>query len=275
MFIAYVVSGVLLLSALAISFLTTTSTSYRLARNALNAAQSDAVAEAAIVRAVLGLLDSRPERRWRVDGTAQEFRFGGVKMRVAIQDELGRIDLNHADRSMIAGLLQSAGLGVDAAGALADKILDWRSAGPGKSLHGAKEPEYRAAGLSYGPRGGPFQSVDELKLVLGMTPGLYARIEPALTVYSGRQFIDPQFAPAVAIAALPGQSSDAAAAIVAARASQGNRAGTTAPGISLWGRAFGVRLEVERPGGVLTREIAVRLADRAAQPYWLLSWRSK
>jgi general secretion pathway protein K len=275
MFIAYVVSGVLLLSALAVSFLTTSATSYRLARNALHAAQSDAVVEAAIVRAVLGLLDSRPERRWRVDGTRQEFTFGGFTMRVAIQDELGRIDLNHADRPIIVGLLRSAGLGVDTAGALADKILDWRSAGPGRSLHGAKEPDYRAASLSYGPRGGPFQSVDELKLVLGMTPELYARIEPALTVYSGRQFIDPQFAPAVAIAALPGQSSSAAAAVVTARASQGNRAGIIAPGISLGGRAFGIRLGVERQGGALTREVVVRLADHAAQPYWLLSWRSK
>jgi general secretion pathway protein K len=275
MFIACVVSGVLLLSALAISFLATSATSYRLARNALHAAQSEAVAEAAIVRAVLGLLDSRPDRRWRVDGTPHELTFAGHRIHIAVQDELGRIDLNHADRSLIARLFQSAGLGADAAGNLADKVLDWREAGPGRRPNGARAPDYRAAGLSYGPRGGPFQSLDELKLVMGMTPELYRRVEPALTVYSGRPAIDPRFAPAVALAALPGQSRDTVSAIVGARASQGSRAGIIAPGIALWGRAFAIRFELERPGGVLTREAVVRLADHAARPYWLLSWRSK
>jgi hypothetical protein len=62
MFIACVLSGVLLLSALAVSVLATGATSYRLARNALSAAQGEAAVEAAVVRAVLGLLDARPER---------------------------------------------------------------------------------------------------------------------------------------------------------------------------------------------------------------------
>jgi general secretion pathway protein K len=275
MFIAYVMSGVILLSAIAVSFLAASATSYRLARNALLAAQSEAVVDAAVVRAVLGLVDLRLERRWRADGVPQEFMFGGLKMHIAIQDELGRIDLNHADRSLLAGLFQSVGLGVDAAAGLADKVMDWRDAGPGKRLNGAKGSDYRAAGLAYDPRKGPFQSVDELKLVMGMTPELYQRVEPALTVYSGRQFLDPQFAPAVALAALPGQSREAAAAVIASRSSQGSRAGTIAPGVQLWGRAFSVRLELERPGGGLTREVVTRLADQASGPYWLLSWRGK
>jgi general secretion pathway protein K len=275
MFLAYVVSGVVLLSAVTISFLTSSTTSYRLSRNALEAARWEAAAEAAIARAVLGLLDTRRERRWRVDGTPQAFSFGGVKMRIAIQDELGRIDLNQADHSLLAGLFRSVGLGIDAAAGLADKMLDWRGSGPGKRLGGAQEPDYRAAGLTHAPRNGPFQSVDELKLVMGVTPELYRRVEPALTVYSGRQFLDPQFAPAVALAALPGQSREAAAAVIASRRSQGTRAGVIDPTVPLGGRAFSIRLVIDRPGGALTREVIVRLTDRPSEPYWLLSWRSK
>jgi general secretion pathway protein K len=37
-----------------------------------------------------------------------------------------------------------------------------------------------------------------------MTPALFAQVKPALTVYSGRQFIDPQVAPREALLALPG-----------------------------------------------------------------------
>jgi hypothetical protein len=42
-------------------------------------------------------------------------------MRIAIQDELGRIDLNHADHPAHR-LFQSAGLGLVAASGLADKV---------------------------------------------------------------------------------------------------------------------------------------------------------
>jgi general secretion pathway protein K len=275
MFIAYIVSGVVLLSALAISFLTTGTTAYQLSRNAVEAARREAVVDAAVARAVLGLLDPRRERRWRVDGTPQEFSFSDMTVRVAIQDELGRIDLNHADRSLLAGLFQSAGLGMDAAAALADKILDWRESGPGRRANGAGEPEYRAAGISHKPRKGPFQSVDELRLVMGMTADLYRRVQPALTVYSGRQFLDPQFAPVEALAALPGQSRETAAALIASRRGQGARAGIIDPAIPVWGRAFAIRLEIERPGEGLTREVVVRLVDQPSQPYWLLSWRSR
>jgi general secretion pathway protein K len=275
MFIAYVVSGVILLSALAVSFLTTGTTAYQLSRNAAEAAQWEAVIDAAIARAVLGLLDPRRERRWRVDGTPQEFSFNGMTVRVAIQDELGRIDLNHADHALLAGLFRSAGLGIDAAAGLADKVVDWRSSGPGKRLNGAGEPEYRAAGIGHKPRKGPFQSVDELRLVMGMTPELYRRVQPALTVYSGRQFLDPQFAPAEAVAALPGQSREAAAGLIAARRGQGGRAGIIDPAIPLGGRAFSIRLKIERPGGPLVREVVVRLTDQPSRPHWVLSWRSK
>ncbi|HEY7550096.1 MAG TPA: type II secretion system protein GspK [Hyphomicrobiaceae bacterium] len=274
MFLAYVVSAVILLSAIAVSFLTASTASYRVSRNALQAAQSEAAVDAAIARAVLGLLDPRRERRWRVDGTPQDYVFGEVRMRIAVQDELGRIDLNHGDRSVVLGLFQSVGLGLDAAGALADKVLAWRGGGPGRAPGGAGAPDGRSSGFAYVPRNGPFQSVDELRLVTGMTPELYRRVEPALTVYSGRPFLDPQFAPAEALAALPGQSRDTAAAVIAARRT-GGRDGTIDPAVAVWGRAFAIRVEMPQPDGALTREVVVRLADQPSQPYWLLSWRNK
>src|SRR5262249_22514762 len=121
---------------------------------------------------------------------------------------------------------------------------------------------------------GPFQSVDELKLVLGITPAIYRRVEPALTVYSGRPFLDPQFAPPQALAALPGQSREATAAVIAARSAQGARAGIVGSP-TLGGRAFSIRLEIARPEGPQTREVVVRLTDQPNDPYWVLSWRTK
>jgi general secretion pathway protein K len=274
MAIAYVLWGVALLASLALSLLSGGTVSHHLARNGLQAAQVEALAEAAVARAVLGLLDRRPDRRWRVDGVPHDFVFAGETMRIAIQDELGRIDLNQADQSVLIGLFRSAGLEAQAADGLVDKILDWRDANPARRLNGAKDRDYRAAGFAYGPRNGPFQSVEELKLVMDMTPELFRRVAPALTVYSGRQFLDPRFAPREALLALPGTTPSAVANAVTSRERQPN-GGTLEPMMSLGGRAFAIRIESPGPSGVLVREAVVRLTDDPLQPYWLLSWRMR
>src|SRR5262245_1650021 len=120
MFLAYALSGVALLSAIAVSFLSASTTAYHLAHNTWQAAQTEAAIDAGVARAVLGLLDPRPEKRWRVDGVPHRFTFGEVRIEIAIQEELGRIDLNHADRSLLTGLFQSAGLDAVAASGLVD-----------------------------------------------------------------------------------------------------------------------------------------------------------
>jgi len=279
--LAYVIWGIGLLSYIAVSLLWSGNVSYQLVRNVTEVAQLDATVEAAINRAVLGLLDPRYDRRWRADGVAQEFSFGGARIRVAIQDELGRIDLNHADGTLLIGLFQSVGLNSSSASRLVDKILDWRDSTGLRRLNGAAAPDYRAAGLSYGPRNGPFQSVDELKLVMDMTPELFRRVEPALTVYSGRQFIDPQFAPPEALLALPAMNADGATSFIAARSNQANgsaagtRAGIIDPTVPLRGRAFAIRADIDKPTSTVSREVVVRITDDPAQPYWVLSWKVK
>jgi general secretion pathway protein K len=268
--------GLGLLAAISLSLLWNGNMSYGLAHNDLETAGINAAVEAAVNRAVVGLLDTRPERRWRTDGVAQSFEFGGIVMKVSIQDELGRIDLNQAEEPVFIGLLQSAGLDLNSATSLADKIMDWRTATPLKHLNGAKEQEYRASRSAFQPRNGPFQSVDELLLVMDMTPSLFRRIEPALTVYSGHQFIDPQVAPREALLALPNMTPDNIESVLAAR---GNRALASDRPLgnsmgSLQGRAFMIRTEFEKSNRTIVYEAAVRLTDNPAQPYWLLSWRA-
>ena len=262
--------GLALLAAIATSFISAGSTSYRLARNALEAMQVDVAAEAAVNRAVLGLFDPNPQTRWRTDGVPRMIDFEGTRMQVRVQDELGRIDLNNADGMLLIALFQSVGLDPQAASALVDKILDWRDSGTLKRLNGAKDPEYRAAGLPYRPRNGPFQSVDELKLVLGMTPELFRRVVPALTVYSGRPSIDPQVATPEALRALPGMDAPKVAALIAARGAQ-----PVVSGLTPIGRAFGIRIDIEEPTGVHHREAVVRLTDHPQQIFWLLSWKDR
>jgi general secretion pathway protein K len=262
-----------LLAAISISLAFTGNISYRLAQNSFHVAYDDALADAAVNRAVLALLDPRIDSRRLMNAADQKFDFGGASIRIRIQDELGKIDLNQTDGSTLVKLFQSVGINPMTAEALVDKVLDWRDGSPFKRVDGAKADEYRAAGYDYLPRNGPFQSVDELTLVMGMRRDLYQRVEPALTVYSGRQFVDPQFATPEVLAALPSLA-DAHAAATA----QPTGSTTAAPmsGIAgnpisvLGGRAFTIDTEISRSTDVARHHSAVRLTGNPADPVWIL-----
>jgi general secretion pathway protein K len=109
-----------------------------------------------------------------------------------------------------------------------------------------------------------------LKLVMSMSPELFRRVEGALTVYSGRPSIDPQVAPPEVLRALPAMDAQKVAAIVAARGGQ-----PVVSGVPLIGRAFAIRIDIERPAGVQHREAVVRLTDHPQQIFWLLSWKDR
>ena len=268
--------GLGLLTTISLSMLWSGTVADGLARNGIQAASMTAIAEAAVSRAVIGLFDPRPERRWRADNVPQDFEFDGVPIKVSIQDELGRIDINQAEVSALVSLLKSVGLDLNSATGLADKILDWRTATTLKHLNGAKEADYAAVGSAYRPRNGPFQSIDELLLVMGMTAEIFRRIEPAVTVYSGRQFVDPQIAPREVLLSLLNMTPQNVEAALAARA--GRAVSTELPSIdriaSLRGRAFRIRAEIVRANRSYVYEAYVRLTDNPLQPYWLMSWRA-
>lgn len=256
-----------------------TVTSYRSERHAMADARAEADLDAAIARAVLGIADLRPDKRWRVDGTPRTIAFDGLAIRIAAQDEYGRIDLNAAPIAMIRQLLMSAGLTPDGAGAMADRISDWRTASGPHSLNGASDADYRAAHLAYAPRHGPFQTVDELKLVLGMTPALFARLEPALTVYSKRPSFDPSTAPREALQALYPNDSGKIDTILRARNpdpdatmqlgfAPASVASLTVPA----GRAFSITADVAVGRRNFRRVAVVELTGDEKRPYFVLKW---
>lgn len=157
--------------------------------------------EYAIVRA--GQADSR--LRWAADGGEHAWQYGDAKVVVRMVDEQGKVDLNMADAGLIAALLRELGSDGRQAMQLAGAILDWRDAdGLTQPAGGAEAPAYAEAGRGYGPADAPLESVAEIEQVLGMTPALYARLAPLVTVYSGLARPDPAFAPAPVLAAMGG-----------------------------------------------------------------------
>src|SRR5258707_12699539 len=90
--------GLGLLTAIATSLLWYGNVSYSLAHNDLEMASINVTVEAGLNRAIDALLDPRPDRRWRTDAATQSFEFNGASIKVSVQDELGKIDLNQAAR---------------------------------------------------------------------------------------------------------------------------------------------------------------------------------
>ncbi|MGJ4973120.1 general secretion pathway protein GspK [Bradyrhizobium sp. HKCCYLRH1073] len=264
--------GLALLTAIALSLSWSSSVSYGLARNGIDQAALGALVDAGVNAAIDGLLDARADRRWRADGRLYTLDFNGTRIGIRIQDELGRVDLNQTDEAMLNSLLQAEGLDARAAADLTDKIVDWRTATSLKHLNGAKDRDYASRNAAYHPRNGPFQSVDELLLVMDMTPVIFAGIAPALTVHSGRQFVDPQLAPREVLRALPGMTAQSAEATLAARDGARSAPVEGNPMTALRGRAFTIRTEFSHASRVVVGDVAVRLTENPQQPYWVLSW---
>jgi general secretion pathway protein K len=88
--------GVAILSIVAAAMLTSSLTTAYVGRNVWNATRGATLDEAAINRTILALMDSRAKSQPRVDGAARIVTFDGSPVKVWIQDESGRINLNLA-----------------------------------------------------------------------------------------------------------------------------------------------------------------------------------
>lgn len=163
----------------------------------------DQVARAGLEYAMARLSDPNPDTHWIPDGRDYAWTFAGAQLRVRIVDESGKVDLNAAEQPLLASLLRVAGAEPGQAEALAGAIMDWRDADDlGQPQGAAEDPQYAAAGLPYGAKDAPFESIAELELVLGMSADLYANLADHVTVHSGQANPDQRFAGAEVLRAM-------------------------------------------------------------------------
>jgi general secretion pathway protein K len=153
----------------------------QLADNLKQQAELEAAAEGAVANVTFSMLAAK-DGRFQADGVVREIRVGQTLVLVRVEDESDRINLNTASGALLRALIVDVGGAPGLASRLAAAILDWRTSGATPRPGGAKAPDYQAAARAYGPPGAPFQSVGELEDVLGMTPDLFGRLAPHLTV---------------------------------------------------------------------------------------------
>jgi len=171
-------------------------------------ARAQELARAGVEYSLVRLADTEPTTRWLPDGRSYRWSYAGGEVELRIVDETGKVDLNQAGAPLLTALIQAVSAGREQAdreqaGRIAAAILDWRDPDPLTQVNGgAEDPDYAAAGRPYGAKDAPFETVAEVEQVLGMTPELYARLEPSLTLYSGRGEPDPTYAQAPVLTAM-------------------------------------------------------------------------
>lgn len=101
-----------------------------------------------------------------------------------LQDEAGKIDINIASAEMFMSLLVQVGLDHAEATNITNAMLDWRDNDSLKRINGAEAKQYQQAGYPYIPTNKDYDRIEELQLIFGMTPNIYRKIEPFVTVYS-------------------------------------------------------------------------------------------
>ena len=141
-------------------------------------ARLEAAADGAVFEAVLGVLRNGGS----VAAPVFVLTVGGVAVDVRVTSESTKINPNTTTMEALQPVLVAAGLDATKAAGLTQAIIEWRSRPPAGRLAQLRQEQYRGAGRPYLPAYRPFNSLDELGLVLGMTPDILARIRPVLSV---------------------------------------------------------------------------------------------
>lgn len=118
-----------------------------------NGAQAQEYARSGLEYALFRLQDADTQARWRPDGRRYRWQMDDASVEIRITDESGKVDLNMAEPTLLAGLVRAVGGEQASAGRIAGAIVDWRD---GDSLSqpggGAEDRDYADAGLPYGAK---------------------------------------------------------------------------------------------------------------------------
>lgn len=269
-----------LLTVIASSFAYSSRTETMLSLTQIASSRARLLADAGIERAFYELIKPVTDpTRWKLDGRTHTWEFDGVSVRITVRDETARLDINQAPEELIRGLLKHAGLNDLEVASLSDAIADWRDADDFRRPNGAESRDYEAAGRDYLSANRPFESIDELRLVLGMTPKLFKKLSGSLTVNSSRKGFNSATAPGELLYAIPDVNREAVAEYVTQRDKARSEGRTVAPFepalayASMNNAVYNVVALAElEDGSVFIRETSVQLTDFKPGGVTLLTW---
>ena len=133
---------VVLLTVIAASFATHSRVETRMAGNLVQAHKARQLLRTGLNRALLELMAGSGDQHWRFNGEIHELQQGQGRLRIAIRNAAGLVDLNRASRDTLFKLFTLIDSSTEQRARLLDALGDWRDADDLKRLHGAEDGDY-------------------------------------------------------------------------------------------------------------------------------------
>lgn len=93
--------------------------------------------------------------------------------RVRMVDEGGKVNLNRVDEQTLRRIFNNIAIEEPLVSILVDSIMDWRDPDDLHRASGAEKDYYLSLATPYTPKNGPFDTVEDLLWVKGVSPELY------------------------------------------------------------------------------------------------------
>lgn len=108
--------------------------------------------------------DENPERQGSL---------GSGDFSYTITDEDRKLNINTASPPLIRYIIDNSGVDITDVDVIVDSIIDWIDADNLHMLNGAEEDYYQSLEKPYSCKDGPFDNINELLLVKGITPEIF------------------------------------------------------------------------------------------------------
>ena len=123
---------------------------------------------------------------WMPSTRPYSLKIGDRNCKVFISDEGAKININkitNETRTSFVKVLTAYKLEELTAEIITDSILDWLDEDELHHVNGAEKQYYDTLPEPYEPKNGPFETIEELTLVRGITPEIFELLREHLTIY--------------------------------------------------------------------------------------------
>ncbi|PUB76888.1 MAG: hypothetical protein DBO99_12370 [gamma proteobacterium symbiont of Ctena orbiculata] len=265
---------VALLTIVAASFATHSKVETRLTTNAIDALRSRLLAESGVNRAIIELMVSDPEQRWK-SGRIHQIDSDQGRLSLSIRNSSGLLDLNKAATDQLINLFALIADDFQQQEALAYRLIDWRDGDNLRHLNGAEDPDYRSAGYAYDTAGRDLASIDELAYVMGFDAAKVDRLRPYVTLYSDTGAVDHDYASDELISLLKGEleADDLPSGLLDYDSIDGEDPELDESGGEASAAVYRVRVEAVSRQGARTRLLVdIDITSQDDSPYSIRSW---
>lgn len=190
-----------LLTAIVGEFAFSMQTEVNITRNFKEATQAHYIAHSGLIRSVIEMIRNTEITKkqeyadedtegsvWRINVPIPPQRFGTGEFTVHIDNSSGLIDLNTANEKLLKLMVNTLDISDGEKAVIVDSILDWRDNDDFHRLNGAENRYYQSLPNPYACKNAPYDSVEELLLVRGMSPELfYKNLRSIVTITPERK----------------------------------------------------------------------------------------